>query len=164
MNRAISVEPRRLKYVSTINAESLSEATFPDYELQYVDIGNVDSYGTVHDIVAYRFEDAPSRARRMVRHGDIIISTVRTYLQAIYPVENPPENLIVSTGFAVVRPNVDFLDPGFCKYALRENKFLWEVESRSTGVSYPAINFFGIGKYSGKPSTIGSSTSYSRLS
>jgi len=140
MSRAIFVEPRRLKYVSTINAESLSEATSPDYELQYMDIGNVDSYGKVHDIVAYRFEDAPSRARRVVRHGDVIISTVRTYLQAIYPVENPPENLIVSTGFAVVRPNVDLLDPGFCKYAVRENKFLWEVESRSTGVSYPAIN------------------------
>jgi type I restriction enzyme S subunit len=52
--------------------------------------------------------------------------------------------LIVSTGFAVVRPS-HLLDHRFCKYALRANKFLWEVESRSTGVSYPAINASDLG-------------------
>ena len=140
MNTAIATEQKRLKYAATINDESLSDATEPNYELQYIDIGNVDSYGTVHDVVAYKFEDAPSRARRLARHGDVIISTVRTYLQAIAPIENPPENLIVSTGFAVVRPNRNLFDAPFCKYALREKHFLWEVESRSTGVSYPAIN------------------------
>ena len=140
MNSAISIEQRRLKYAATINDESLTEATEPDYELQYIDIGNVDSYGEVHDVVPYKFEDAPSRARRIAHHGDVIVSTVRTYLQAIAPIENPPENLIVSTGFAVVRPKGSFFDARFCKYAVREKRFLWEVESRSTGVSYPAIN------------------------
>lgn len=140
MNPAITIEQRRLKYAATINDESLTEATRPDYELQYIDIGNVDSYGTVHDVVAFKFEEAPSRARRITRHGDVIVSTVRTYLQAIAPIENPPENLIVSTGFAVVRPKGSLFDARFCKYAVREKHFLWEVESRSTGVSYPAIN------------------------
>ncbi|MEZ5563713.1 MAG: restriction endonuclease subunit S [Gammaproteobacteria bacterium] len=135
---------RRLKYASTINDEALTEATDSDFELAYIDIGNVDSQGRVHDIVNYRFEDAPSRARRIVRDGDVIISTVRTYLQAIAPVESPPENLIVSTGFAVVRPS-NLLDHRFCKYAVRANRFLWEVESRSTGVSYPAINASDLG-------------------
>jgi type I restriction enzyme, S subunit len=37
------------------------------------------------------------------------------------------------------------LDHRFCKYALRANRFLWEVESRSTGVSYPAINASDLG-------------------
>jgi type I restriction enzyme S subunit len=130
---------QRLKYAATINDESLSESTDSEFEISYIDIGNVDSQGRVHDIVSYRFEDAPSRARRIVRDGDVIISTVRTYLQAIAPVENPQDNLIVSTGFAVVRPS-QVLDHRFCKYALRANRFLWEVESRSAGVSYPAIN------------------------
>lgn len=138
------VPAQRLKYAATINDEALSESTDADFELAYIDIGNVDSQGRVQDIVNYRFEDAPSRARRIVRDGDVIISTVRTYLQAIAPVENPPDNLIVSTGFAVVRPS-NLLDHRFCKYALRANKFLWEVESRSTGVSYPAINASDLG-------------------
>lgn len=144
MTPAALFPTRRLKYAATINDEALSESTDADFELAYIDIGNVDSQGRVHDIVNYRFEDAPSRARRIVRDGDVIISTVRTYLQAIAPVENPPENLIVSTGFAVVRPS-NVLDHRFCKYALRANRFLWEVESRSTGVSYPAINASDLG-------------------
>jgi type I restriction enzyme S subunit len=130
----------RLKYVATLNNEVLGEDTDPDYELRYVDIGNVDSSGYVYDIASYRFADAPSRARRRVRHGDVIVSCVRTYLQAISPIESPPENLIVSTGFAVVRPIGGRLRAGFCKYALREPRFLAEVERRSVGVSYPAIN------------------------
>ncbi|MDO8631759.1 MAG: restriction endonuclease subunit S, partial [Phycisphaerales bacterium] len=88
----------------------------------------------------HRFADAPSRPRRRVRDGDVIISCVRTDLQAIAPIQNPPDNLIVSTGFAVVRPRAGVFDAEFCKYALREPAFLAEVEMRSVGVSYPAIN------------------------
>ena len=128
-----------IKRVATINDEALGETTDPDFELRYIDIGNVDSNGNIHEVAAYRFEDAPSRARRIVRDGDLIISTVRTYLQAIAPINNPPENLIVSTGFAVVRPSIKKLDAGFCKYALHEPRFIQEVITRSTGVSYPAI-------------------------
>lgn len=135
----------RLKFAATINDEALPENIDPDFEIAYVDIGNVDSSGTIHEIVDYRFEAAPSRARRIVRDGDVIISTVRTYLQAIAPIIAPPENLIVSTGFAVVRPRPDQLDPGFCRYAVREPRFLAEVEMRSTGISYPAINASEIG-------------------
>lgn len=130
----------RLKYAATLNNEALGEDTDPDYELQYIDIGNVDSSGQVHEVASYRFADAPSRARRRVRHGDVIVSCVRTYLQAIAPIESPPDNLVVSTGFAVVRPMEGRLRAGFCKYALREPRFLAEVERRSVGVSYPAIN------------------------
>jgi len=145
VNIPSAVEQRRLKYAATINDGALAEDTESDYELQYVDIGNVDSSGSVHEIATYRFADAPSRARRQVRNGDVIISTVRTYLQAIAPIQHPPDNLIVSTGFAVVRPRASVFDAGFCKYALREPAFLAEVEMRSVGVSYPAINASDLG-------------------
>lgn len=144
MMSEIRLPCRRLKHAATINDEALPETTDSDFEMAYIDIGNIDSQGRVHDIVSYRFEAAPSRARRIVRDGDVIISTVRTYLQAIAAVEDPQDNLIVSTGFAVVRPS-SLLDQRFCKYALRANRFLWEVESRSTGVSYPAINASDLG-------------------
>lgn len=136
---------KRLKFAATINDEALSEDVDPDFELQYIDIGNVDSSGTVHEIATYRFEAAPSRARRIVRDGDVIISTVRTYLQAIAPIDSPPDNLIVSTGFAVIRPRPGALDAKFCRYVLREPTFLAEVEMRSTGISYPAINASEVG-------------------
>ena len=130
----------RLKYLSTINDEFLGEDTNADFEIQYIDIGNVDSSGNIKQPAWFRFEDAPSRARRCVRDGDVIISTVRTYLQAIAQIHNAPENLVVSTGFAVIRPIRTRFDACYCKFALRESTFLAEVEKRSVGVSYPAIN------------------------
>ena len=75
----------------------------------------------------------------------MILSTVRTYLQAIAHIKDPPDNLIASTGFAVVRPREPVLDTDFCKYALREPAFLAEVERRSVGVNYPAINASELG-------------------
>jgi type I restriction enzyme, S subunit len=133
-------EKRKLKYAASVNDDALSESTDPDFELKYIDIGNVDSYGHIHEIASYSFEKSPSRARRQVKHGDVIISTVRTYLQAIAPIKNPETNLVVSTGFAVARPNPSILSDDYFKYVARELSFLWEVEARSKGVSYPAIN------------------------
>ena len=135
----------RLKYLSTINDESLGEDTEADFEIQYIDIGNVDSSGNMEQPARYRFEDAPSRARRCVRDGDVIVSTVRTYLQAIAQIHDAPDNLVVSTGFAVVRPLRDRLDVRYCRFALREPAFLAEVEKRSVGISYPAINTTDLG-------------------
>jgi type I restriction enzyme, S subunit len=131
---------RKLKYIATINDEALGEDTDEDFEMQYVDISNVDSSGRIGELATYRFAEAPSRARRRVRDGDVIISTVRTYLQAIAQISRPPVNLIASTGFAIVRPQPDDFDARYCSYALREPAFLAEVEKRSVGISYPAIN------------------------
>ena len=131
---------RKLKYLASINDDVLGEDTDADFEMQYIDIGNVDSAGRISKLASYRFEDAPSRARRLVRDGDVIISTVRTYLQAITQIHEPSDNLVVSTGFAVVRPLRDKFDARYCRFALREPTFLAEVEKRSVGVNYPAIN------------------------
>ncbi len=131
-------EAKRLKYISTINDEALPETTDPDFELEYVDIGSVDSIQGVTTKETMLFENAPSRARRIVRDGDTIVSTVRTYLKAVAPIEKPEDNLIVSTGFAVIRPRELFA--AFLAYCLRSSYFIETVVSRSTGVSYPAIN------------------------
>lgn len=138
----------RLKYLVTINDESLSENTDPYLEIHYIDIGNVDSSGKVDEPSQLLFMNSPSRARRIVRKGDTIISTVRTYLQAIATFEEARDNLIASTGFAVIRPRPNQFYYGFCKYALRESSFIEEVQKRSVGVSYPAINTSDLGDIS----------------
>ena len=130
---------KRLKYLSTVNDETLGETTNTDFEILYVDISSVDSVEGIQKKEPMIFENAPSRARRRVRHGDVIISTVRTYLKAIAPIVNPEPNLIVSTGFAVVRPKEE-LTSQFASYALRSLYFVDRVVANSVGVSYPAIN------------------------
>ncbi len=134
----------RLKYLSSINDDVLPESTDPDYEILYIDIGSIDAFEGIREKELMRFENAPSRARRCVQNGDVIVSTVRTYLRAIASIHEPEENLIVSTGFAVVRPKTG-LDGGFSAYALRTPYFVDTVVARSVGVSYPAINASEIG-------------------
>jgi len=129
----------RLKYLSSINDEVLNEKTDPRFELIYVDIGGVDQYQGIVASEELVFETAPSRARRIVRDGDVIISTVRTYLRAIAPIKHPESNLIVSTGFAVIRPS-SALESNFAPYALRASHFIESVVANSDGVSYPAID------------------------
>ena len=136
-------EAKRLKYSASINDDALPETTLPDFEFKYVDIGGVNAVDGITATEEVVFENAPSRARRKVRHGDTIVSTVRTYLRAIAPIKNPPENLIVSTGFAVVRPRK--VEPAFLAYALRESSFIESVVARSVGVSYPACNASEVG-------------------
>jgi type I restriction enzyme S subunit len=131
-------EVKRLKYVATINDEALPETTNPEYEFRYVDIGSVDAIDGIVADDEMVFESAPSRARRVVREGDTIVSTVRTYLRAIAPIRKQADNLVVSTGFAVVRPRS--VNQVFVSYALREASFVETVVARSVGVSYPAVN------------------------
>lgn len=129
---------RRLKNVSTINDDSLSDKTPDDFEIEYVDISSIESGVGITNTESFKFSDAPSRARRLVKHGDIIVSTVRTYLKAISKIEYPKPNLVVSTGFAVIRPKT--IQSGFAGHLFYNENLLGEIVSRSVGVSYPAIN------------------------
>lgn len=130
---------KKLKFTSSCNNDSIGENTDKDYEIEYVDIGSVSATEGVKTSETMMFGAAPSRARRKVRDGDVIISTVRTYLEAIAPIKKSVPNLIVSTGFAVIRPK-KLLGHGYAAYVLRARGFIKEVVIQSVGISYPAIN------------------------
>ncbi len=131
-------QKRRLKFVATCNDEVLAESTSPDYEISYVEISGVALMEGVHTVEEMTFEKAPSRARRVARSGDTIVSTVRTYLKAIASIKSAPDNLVVSTGFAVLRP-LPVNNSAYLGYALQGSQFVQAVVANSTGVSYPAI-------------------------
>jgi restriction endonuclease S subunit len=130
---------RQLKHSVHVNREVLSEETDADYLIDYIDISSVDSAGNILDIQEIPFGRAPSRARRRVHGGDTIMSTVRTYLKAIAFIEDCPENLIVSTGFAVLSPG-RLLCAKFVWYLVQSAQFVDAVVAHSQGVGYPAIN------------------------
>lgn len=130
---------RRLKFIASCNDEALSETTDPALEIDYVDISSVELEVGIKSVDRLPFDEAPSRARRIARDGDTIVSTVRTYLKAIAAIRDPSPDLVVSTGFAVLRPTQD-LDGRFLAYALQASSFVDAVVANSTGVSYPAIN------------------------
>jgi len=127
-----------LKAVASCNDEVLPESTASDTPIEYVEISGVEEGRGIVLTESVTFGTAPSRARRVVRHGDVLISTVRTYLRAIATVAYPPGNLIASTGFAAIRPRT--VHAGFLGYLLHCEYLMSEVIARSVGISYPAIN------------------------
>lgn len=134
----------RLKHLVRINPTDLPETTDQDYEFRYLDIGAVGRGRLIEEPEALTFGQAPSRARRTVLNGDTILATVRTYLRAVWPVQEGDSDLVVSTGFAVLRPS-SVLDPGYLGWVAQSDCVIEEVVARSVGVSYPAINASEVG-------------------
>ena len=83
-------EVKRLKCIASCNDESLAEDTPSNFSFDYVDVGSV-KYGLgIVERESMLFADAPSRARRVVRKDDVIVSTVRTYLKSVAQI--PPRS------------------------------------------------------------------------
>jgi restriction endonuclease S subunit len=135
-----------VKEAVELNPESLPESTDGSYGFEYLDISSVSSTGDKAEPKSHEFSDAPSRARRPVSPGDTFVSTVRTYLKAVGFAESDDENVVVSTGFVVLRPSPNAeLNPRFLYYWARSSWFINEVTARSVGVSYPATTEEEIG-------------------
>jgi type I restriction enzyme S subunit len=148
-------EVKPLKRWVRLNARTLSEKTDPDFEFRYVDIGSVKAGRLVKELERIRFEAAPSRARRVLRRGDTIISTVRTYLKAVWYVNEDADDLIASTGFAVLTPGSS-VEPEYLGYVIQSTAFVNRVTANSIGIAYPAIAETVLGRFPvALPSTVG---------
>jgi len=140
-------EVRKLKHLSKINRSALSENTAKDFQFDYVDISNVTFENGIENADTYTFSNAPSRARRIAKAGDTIVSTVRTYLKAIDYINDEKCHYIFSTGFAVVEPR-NFVHPEYLTRFISSNAFTNQVDTEAKGVSYPAINSTELGNLS----------------
>ncbi len=136
-----------LKHLVDINQRVLPETTPASTEFRYIDISTCGRGRLEAEPELMRFADAPSRARRLVRSGDTLVATVRTYLRAVWPAAGSPDDLVASTGFAVLSPR-DRLDPGFLGWVAQSDPFIEEIVARSVGVSYPAVNGLEVGELS----------------
>ncbi len=131
-------EVRRLKSWLDVNEFVLSEDTDPEYTFEYLDIGSVATGRLTAKPERIRFGNSPSRARRVVRPGDTIVSTVRTYLKAVWHAEHQGDDLVASTGFAVLTPRRGTF-PRFVSYFCQSDPFTNRVTAEAVGIAYPAI-------------------------
>jgi len=127
-------EKKRLSEVADINKESLPGSY--DGEIEYIDISSVTP-GSINETTRYDFRDAPSRARRVVRHGDIIWSCVRPNRRSYAVIWQPGPSLIASTGFAVLTPTT--VPTAFLLQATTTDAFVGYLENHARGAAYPAV-------------------------
>ena len=121
-----------------INPESLNNATNKELLINYIDIESVKT-GKILGTKDYTFGEAPSRARRIVKFDDVIVSTVRPNLKAVATVKENIENLVCSTGFAVLRNKDNLCSKFLYQYALSDI-FTSQLVNKTVGSNYPAVN------------------------
>lgn len=124
--------------VCDIDTENLTSNTDSDYEFDYISLEQIDN-GHLLNTEKYKFKDAPSRARRVVRKNDVLISTVRPNLMSHYYVKNEVRDLICSTGFSVVR-GTNKLNMPYLYHHLFANIINSQINLVVVGSNYPAIN------------------------
>ncbi|MDR3048672.1 MAG: restriction endonuclease subunit S [Elusimicrobiota bacterium] len=106
----------------------------------YLDISSIDN--SIHKIVEpkiYEAQNAPSRARQKIKIGDILLSTVRTYLKNTAPILEAYKFPIASTGFCVLRGKQGILESKFLFYKVLSDVFVKKLNSLQRGSSYPAV-------------------------
>lgn len=124
------------KPVSSWNPQSSRDGA----EFTYVDLGSVDQ--DLKTIIGPRripTADAPSRARQIIREGDVLVSTVRPNLNGVARVSEKFNEATASTGFSVLRPTGQ-LDSGYLFHWVRSPEFVADMSRKATGQSYPAVS------------------------
>ena len=111
---------RQIKDIAEFNSENIGK-NFQYAEIEYIDTSSVTE-GRLTTIQKLERKKSPSRAKRLVKNNDIVISTVRPNLKHYYFVKNAQKNLVVSTGFVVIRPIE--VDPLYLYYYLITPMFI----------------------------------------
>ena len=132
-------EMKRIGDISDVDPENLPSGTNPDFTFNYISLEQVDA-GRLLGYSEERFRTAPSRARRVLRYGDVLMSTVRPGLMAHLLYREQIPNAVCSTGFAVLRAKIHLSDPGFLFSHLLGHIVNKQIEKTLAGSNYPAIN------------------------
>ena len=120
--------------------ETIEPKKNPDVEFTYIDISSINrSTKTISAPSVLLGKDAPSRARRIVHAGDVLVATTRPNLNAVALVTDEFDGQVCSTGICVLRPNRDFLVPGYLYFATRNDDFVSSVSGAVQGAMYPAV-------------------------
>lgn len=130
-------ELKVLSDVADINKYSINK----DYiytEIEYIDVSSILE-GQIFETQKLSLSDAPSRARRILKNDDVLISTVRPNLKHYAYIKNVKPNTLASTGYAVISSKKIY--PRYLYYYLTTDSytdFLTAIADTTTS-TYPAF-------------------------
>ena len=123
------------------SSETWNQKDYFDSIFPYIEISNVHLKENEYDISDIYVSNAPSRAKMIVRNGDIIVSTTRPHRGAVATIQCAENEIqIASTGFCVLRnmKRKDVLKE-YLQWMLLDDYVLLQMLQRSSGGNYPAI-------------------------
>jgi len=124
--------------IGDITSDALQRQPTADEQFKYIDISSVDrlTKRVTSPQILYG-HDAPSRARKIVATGDVLVSMTRPNLNAVAMVSPELDQQIASTGFDVLRPLQ--IEPRWLFYIVRSDDFVSAMSDLVQGALYPAI-------------------------
>ena len=122
--------------LSDLNPESWTARNHPE-TIAYIDLANIKD-NEIGSIADFSFDEAPSRARRVLRSGDTIVGTVRPGNRSFAFIHEPASNLTASTGFAVLRP-IATENTEFVYLAATQDTSIEHLAHVADGGAYPAV-------------------------
>jgi type I restriction enzyme S subunit len=125
-----------LAEMSALNPESWTTRNHPA-SVAYIDLANAKD-NEIAAVTQYAFDEAPSRARRVLRSGDTIVGTVRPGNRSFAFIYQPLNNLTGSTGFAVLRPSAK-AHTEFVYLAATQDSSIDQLTHVADGGAYPAV-------------------------
>lgn len=133
--------------IADINPEKTPR--WPESHLiRYVDIAAVHWGSSIPvDLERREFGSAPGRARRLIRSGDVLVSTVRPNLRAMGVVPAALDGEVASTGFAVLRSRPGLSLPGYVWSLVSHQAFSDAMVRKATGSNYPAVRPADVASY-----------------
>jgi len=85
--------------------ETIEPRANPEHDFEYIELADINqTIGVIENAKIIKGKDAPSRARMLLRSGDIIASSVEGSLDKVALVSEEYDGAIGSTGFFVLRP------------------------------------------------------------
>jgi restriction endonuclease S subunit len=142
-------QPSRLKDLVNFSTEIWNGKDYFVEKFPYIEISEIDlTFGEIKNANYLPIKEAPSRAKMLVRHDDLIVSTTRPTRGAIAYIKQPENEVsVASTGFAVLRKlKVLHVNKLFLLFTLKHKLTLMQMEQRSSGGNYPAITMDELGK------------------
>lgn len=119
-------------------ADEPVEQTGPMSDFVYVDISSIDrETKKITEAKALTLALAPSRAKQLLRAGDVLVSMTRPNLNAVALVPEQLDGAIGSTGFHVLRSR--WLRPEFLLRLVQSQRFVDEMSALVQGALYPAV-------------------------
>ena len=119
--------------------ETINPLNKPDEEFIYIDVSSVNKKNlNIENTTLIKGKDAPSRARKLVRTGDVIFATVRPTLRRIAIIPARFNEQVCSTGYFVLRAKEN-LDNKLIFYFIQTQSFNEKMEKLQKGASYPAV-------------------------
>ena len=111
-----------------------------DKEKKYIDLTSVDrETHCITETIVVNKENAPSRAKQLVKIGDVLFGTTRPTMKRVCVIDDLFDEQVCSTGFCLLRPTQSVL-PRWIYYNLLSDSFYSYIEPLQNGVAYPAVS------------------------